>query len=315
MIIRRGVLILLATAVLSACQTLPEEPTMHAEPLSNRYSCGLLSVQFQVEEDRAMLELGDLSIIMTSVVSASGTRFQSQDGRSEFWQRGSVARLVVDDLSWPECTIAGSVPPMLEARGNEPFWMLKLTDDRAVLNRLGFDQEEEGRALERTSDGSSGEAVLNIGSAQEQLRVDYRLCQDSMTGMPYPYTIQLSRQGQWLNGCGGKPYDLLQGPQWQVTSLHGRDVPDDIELSLHFSEDRRVSGKAACNRFAGSVRLSGEGLDLGNLISTRMACIGELMEWEHSFLSVLAQVSRFSLTEDGRLVLFVGDTPVMISRL
>lgn len=313
MIIHYRVLILLSALVLSACQSVPKEALLDPEPMSSQYRCGLMTAQLKVEGKGAELELGDRTIAMTAVVAESGVRYQSQETESEFWQQGPLARLVVNGVSWPECTIAGSVPFFLDARGNEPFWHLKLEEDRAVLSRLGFNQEQEGLIVERNFEGRTEDALLHFGSDQEQLTVEASLCQDSMTGMPYPYRVRLSHEGQILQGCGGKPYDLLQGPQWRVTSLQEQEIPENIELSMFFSEDRRLSGRSACNRYFGAVRLSGEGLDIGNLATTRMGCAREVMEWEQSFLAVLAQVSRFSLTEDQQLVLYIGDTPALLA--
>lgn len=313
MIIRYGVLILLSTLLMSGCQILPQEALPHSEPLSNQFSCGLVSAQLKEVENGAVLVLADRTIAMGQVESASGVHYQSLDAQSEFWHQGAVARLVVDGTVWPECFVTGTVPSFLEARGNEPFWHLRFQENRAVLNRLGFNQVEEGLIVERLTNESAAYAILHFGSDQEQLTLEHTYCQDSMTGMPYPGSVQLTRDGQTLHGCAGKPYDLLQGPQWRVTTLLGKKVPENIDLSMYFSEDRRLSGKAACNRFAGSVRLSGEGLELGRLVSTRMGCVRDLMEWEQSFLNALAEVSRFSLTEDQQLVLFIGDTPALLA--
>jgi heat shock protein HslJ len=157
---------------------------------------------------------------------------------------------------------------------------------------------------------------LSFNEGDARLSVEHQLCQDTMTGMPYPYRAALmARDGQPLNGCGGSPYDLLQGPEWRLVSVQSRAVPDEADWSLLFSEQRRVSGKAACNRFSAPVRLSGEGFALGPLVQTKMACPAALMDWERAILSALAEADRFSVTEDGQLRLYRGGTPSLTARL
>jgi heat shock protein HslJ len=66
----------------------------------------------------------------------------------------------------------------------------------------------------------------------------------------------------------------------------------------------RVSGSGGCNRVSGSYTRDGSKLELGPLISTRMACADQrLTEQEGAFLSALALVNRHEVTGD-TLVLF-----------
>lgn len=93
----------------------------------------------------------------------------------------------------------------------------------------------------------------------------------------------------------------------RVESLAAAAVLEGSSVTLAFGEDRRVSGQASCNGFTGEYSLTGEGLSVGQVATTRKACPPPLMQQEEAFLGLLGGVQRFEITPDGRLVLLAAD--------
>jgi heat shock protein HslJ len=96
----------------------------------------------------------------------------------------------------------------------------------------------------------------------------------------------------------------LEG-HWRLTHFSlDEKVGEDIEITLH-AEAGQISGRAACNRYGGSLR-EGESpgaiAGIGPLAVTRMMCPPPQMEAEQRFLAALEQLTAFSFIA-GRLVL------------
>src|SRR5690606_11420294 len=88
------------------------------------------------------------------------------------------------------------------AQGNEPFWSLVLEQATMSFSQLGVDDtvRAERPAAERLEDGwrfaatASGEPFL--------VRIEDRRCSDSMSGRPFPHTIEVTVGDQVFTGCG-----------------------------------------------------------------------------------------------------------------
>jgi heat shock protein HslJ len=114
--------------------------------------------------------------------------------------------------------------------------------------------------------------------------------------------------------------DVLAGKEWVLAQLeHDKPVPVQPEVTLVFDAER-VTGKSACNRYFAGVTagdMPGE-LAVSQAGGTRMACPGEIMDLERSYLEALGNVSRFSFLA-GKLVLAwqkddVTNTMLFVSR-
>jgi heat shock protein HslJ len=122
-----------------------------------------------------------------------------------------------------------------------------------------------------------------------------------MSGMPYPFSVTLTRNGTDLPGCAGDPARLLDG-EWTAITLAGTALPKGADVTLSFDAGR-ISGLAACNRYSGSYTLTGEGLTFGPMAGTRMACPPPLMETESAVFAAFARVTQFDIAADGALLL------------
>lgn len=197
------------------------------------------------------------------------------------------------------------------ASGNEPFWMVTVADGRLRLERPAF----ATRTLKIRSDVTDG-TVRRVRAGSLDIRIERRLCRDSMSGMPRPDTVTFSLDGRAVDGCGGEPASLLEGPEWTVTRLGADDLgaaglPQPVTIAF---AGGRVAGSSGCNRFMGPYQLTGDGVRLGPLAGTRRACLGAGDAVEGRVLKHLAAVTHFDVRPDGSLELKVPDGTALVAR-
>jgi heat shock protein HslJ len=85
----------------------------------------------------------------------------------------------------------------------------------------------------------------------------------------------------------------------------GRDhhgPPGDRRLG--FEADGRVHGQGGCNRYLGSSTVDGTQMAVGPLGATRMACAEALMDQERRFFQALQSAERWTIDEDGLLLIY-----------
>lgn len=128
-----------------------------------------------------------------------------------------------------------------------------------------------------------------------------------MSGAQYPAQVRLTVGDDEYTGCGGDRQRLLRGAVWVVEDLAGAGIIDRSRITIEFLEDNRMAGRASCNRYTGSYQLRGEGIAVGPVASTRMACAPALMNQEDRFLSLLDQVSSARIGQHGELLLSTAD--------
>ena len=88
--------------------------------------------------------------------------------------------------------------------------------------------------------------------------------------------------------------DGLWGTSWRLVDLAGAGVLDQPQATLAFPETGRAAGNGSCNRFAGSVEISGDSIGFGPLASTRMGCAEPIAMQEGKYLGALENAERFS---------------------
>ncbi len=207
-------------------------------------------------------------------------------------------------------------PPVsaLRATGNEPPWLLQI-DETTVQLTLEYGQrvlEGPSPPVEQTPEGHGWRGVLEGVSIQAVAREE--VCRDSMTGMPHPLSVSLRLDDERLVGCGGDPLHLLLGEPWQVETIAGTAPVEDASITLQFAADGRLSGSGPCNRYTGPYTLTGEGLGVGDLASTLMACTPAKLDQEDAFHALLREVYRFDIDTSGALVLHASEGRTLIAR-
>lgn len=265
-----------------------------------RLHCGTTQVEVVMVGTNARLRVKGQLFDLSPLPAASGLRFgDGMDPPTEFRSKGDRAMVIIAGKTLPECGPAS--PPALlplTARGNEPGWVVTLSDDGMALSvETGLRLTVPLPLAQRSGAGirfDGGALVVTVTDG---------ICHDSMTGMPYPQIVALEQDGQILQGCGGDPAALLEG-RWRLLRAGEATLPEGAEILFG---GNRVSGRAVCNRFSGGATLTGEGLVFGAMATTRMACPGGSMQVEAATLGAFGKVDRFDISEQGHLLLMAGD--------
>lgn len=202
----------------------------------------------------------------------------------------------------------------LRARGNEPPWLATLNDGELVLVTDYGVRHRAIPVLDTQRGGNVTRYRAADGEVSLVMTVRSRVCNDSMSGMPYPYSVELATAQGVLHGCGGEPVELLAGREWEVTRLDDRAPLRGSRITLRFvPEDGRIAGIASCNRFSAAFTLTGENLRFSSAMTTKMACSEPLMEQELDFLRLLSDVSTFDIDGAGMLEL-IGAEGRLVAR-
>ncbi|HDR29235.1 META domain-containing protein [Rhodovulum sp.] len=275
-------------------------------------SCGELVAELGFVGEGARLRIGGQYVDLVQEVTASGVKFVAEgDPETWIWTRGDAATLRLHGAEFPECNAA--LPgASYRARGNEPGWTLEIAGGQ--MRYAGDYGATEIAAPLPESGIVDGARVYAAEGADLVLSLAQALCRDTMTGMPYPAMAVVEAGGQSLSGCGGDPLDVLAAHPWRIEDIGGGGIVGSSNVGIVFGRDGRVSGSGGCNRFMGGAELTGEGLRIGPVAVTMMACPEALMDQERRFFEVLDRVDRFDVTEDGALVLIGGDAVLATAR-
>ena len=95
----------------------------------------------------------------------------------------------------------------------------------------------------------------------------------------------------------------LAGTKWSLEEIGGKPVMADSRASLDFPTNPGVAGNGSCNRFTGSVEITGSTLKFGPLAATRMMCGPDSTRQESEYLKALADVDRYEIRN--RLMLYL----------
>ena len=110
-------------------------------------------------------------------------------------------------------------------------------------------------------------------------------------------------------GSGISLDEPIEGPVWWLTQLNGQPVETgrepqrDPQVAFDRSSGR-VSGSGGCNRLSGAFTRSGSALRIGQLASTKMACVDAARgDIEAQFLQALQTAATYRLAGPQQLVL------------
>ncbi len=313
----RSALIAASAAGLAACTApVPEAEDTGQAPVAfvTQYACGDMTAEIGVADDRMTLRAGGKNYVLAAVQTASGAKYAADGAGPEtsFWSKGDNGLLVVEGVTYPECTKSGGYgepaaaaaasETRWTARGHEPFWNVSIDAGEVVL------VYDLGAQTYRTP---APEAEMILGgrryTATPPVLVMTALdnvCEDSMTGLPYPETVRVAYGEQTFEGCGGDPNALLTGADWTIESINGRDVEPGAPVSLTFNAaEGRISGRSGCNAYGADYSVGGEGIGFGPVMSTELACANAVMMQERRLYDALALVNWHAVDGAGALEL------------
>lgn len=280
--------------------------------LARHFRCGDLAVAADLGAEGGTLRAGPRFVTLAPVPAASGAKYADPaDPATWAWSTDDALTVSIGGTALPECTPALPATDRWRAAGHEPEWVIEV---RAGQIRLTAPGADTGEAALPAAEPAGAGLRYRLDAIGVVLDVTPGLCRDSMTGMPHPDRVALAEGGRSLDGCGGDPAALIAGPEWRIAELAGAPLPEGAEANLRFSPGGALSGKAACNRFAGRYTLTGEGLRLDPGAMTMMACPEPVMAAERAILDALGQIDRFDFDAAGDLLLVGGDAVLLRAR-
>ena len=121
-----------------------------------------------------------------------------------------------------------------------------------------------------------------------------------------------------ITGCTNNATEVsmpefeLTDTEWWVEDVDGKGVIDMSHTTLHFLEQGGVAGDTGCNRYKGSVEISGTSISFGPMAGTRKACAPALMDQEMSFYRAIAKAVSWEVPDTGLLHLRDADGKTVI---
>ena len=267
------------------------------------FLCGAEDLLFGATGETGRMVLNGQVFDMVRAPAASGVLYRARGQETTFFHgKGKEALVEIEGRRLPTCREAEPPAPPFRARGQEPGWNVTLADGRAEVV-LDYGQQRVSLPLFATSsEGRVTRFRAADGTHRMAMDVARRQCNDSMSGMPYPYVVALEFDDRVLAGCGGEAIDLLAGREWVVEDLDGGGIIDRSRITIEFEPDTgRVFGRGSCNRYNAGFSLTGEGISFSGAAATMMACPEALMDQEQKFFRILAGVNRFDIDATGAL--------------
>jgi len=186
------------------------------------------------------------------------------------------------------------------ALGTEPFWNVTIGGGRMV-----YEDAERRRISVATPPARPSFNGHRFVTERLTVDVTHGRCSDGMSDRIYADTVLVLADRRELRGCGGAILtpETLANTSWRIVSIDGADVSGKDGYEMQFEADR-MSGRAGCNRFNGSYRVSSDGFQAGPLAMTRMACPGARMAHEQAVSGILS----------GRVRLYYPDGDTLLMR-
>jgi heat shock protein HslJ len=90
---------------------------------------------------------------------------------------------------------------------------------------------------------------------------------------------------------------------WRIEQARTEPMLDKRLARLDFGTDGRLTGHTSCNRLSAPYTLQGDRIEIGRVVTTRMACVRLLMEQEDRVLTALELARTARVRPDGLLEL------------
>ncbi len=79
----------------------------------------------------------------------------------------------------------------------------------------------------------------------------------------------------------------LENTEWLLEDLGGSGVVDQVQTTIRFGDDDRITGAGGCNRYFAGFEREGDRLSIGVIGSSQMLCPPAVMEQEERFLQAI----------------------------
>lgn len=195
-----------------------------------------------------------------------------------------------------------------KATGTEPFWGLKLYDNRVELSMMEDTILTPPSQPIRVQDSNISMYRIQTEATNLDIIIARKECINTMSGEKSPYTVTLAYrktgedETKALEGCGAYITDYRLHDIWVLeamngkvvskTDFNGRDVPN-MEININTNS---ISGFSGCNRMTGSIFFERDVLRFTNMASTRMACPN--LNGETQFLKALQSGTSYKIANN-----------------
>ncbi|MEG3143959.1 META domain-containing protein [Sphingomonas sp. RT2P30] len=176
--------------------------------------------------------------------------------------------------------------PPYRASGSEPTWTLRI--DRGLIAFAA--PRERLRVVAPAPVARPSFNGLRYVTPRITVDVTYVRCIDLRTREAYHDRVTVMVGRRSFSGCGGEkltPTLALAGTRWMIAAVDGRPVRTARTTDIRFT-DTRIAGNAGCNSFGGAYRFAGDRLSTGQVMTTKMACVGPGADVEGRFLAAIA---------------------------
>ncbi len=191
------------------------------------------------------------------------------------------------------------------AIGTEPFWDLEIGQ-----NLTFTDRGNNVSVVQPTPQPINGTAGEIYRTQRLEVNIVHSRCSDGMSDRTYPDTVQVYVDGRQYRGCGapiafftqvgengqpnypGTPVTNLSDTNWRVVAINGTRTPAS-NFYINFMPDR-MSAKFGCNSLGAGYTQTGNVVDAGAVMATRMACPD--MSFENQGSAILADPMTISGT-------------------
>lgn len=173
------------------------------------------------------------------------------------------------------------------ASGNEPFWSLEIDFDKSIhfksLNGIDImipagkgEKAMDADVTRYAGETDSGSLIIQLGKWE---------CVNDMSGekMPYSVTVDVKKKSAnnyvTYKGCGRNLFDYRLNDIWVLDSINNKKITSkDFVKELPRFEflltDMKCYGYTGCNNLNTSIKLMGNKITFGKIITTKMACAG-----------------------------------------
>lgn len=205
------------------------------------------------------------------------------------------------------------------AAGNEPSWGLTIDFDKNISFKTMNGDSIQTPVPEMERDTASQARTLAAETESGALSVALHPtgCMDDMSGEVFTHGVVIDYNGTTYRGCGNVINDRYRLHDfWTLHSLEGSEISQSDSLrkvpALQFDlKNGKVFGNNGCNQLNGGVEVEGESLTFGQMVSTKMACQGNM---ESRFMDALQQVNRYTVRQGELMLLSENDTLMTFHR-